>query len=185
VPELIDILDEQGNKTGQVLPIQEVHDKKLWHGVAHVWIYNDMGEVLLQKRDPTRKWAGNKWDLSAGGHISAGETPLQATIREAREELGLTLKPEDLKLVEKCLQNNEQPANRVHNAYEWDYIAMSDVSMDSVKLQEGEAVNAKWLPLKKFEKGLNDKEESQRYAPRDIGLYMHIIQSIKGALETG
>lgn len=182
MPELIDILDEQGNKTGQVLPIQEVHDKKLWHGVAHVWIYNDMGEVLLQKRDPTRKWAGDKWDLSAGGHISAGETPLQATIREAKEEVGLILKPEDLILVEKCLQNNEQPANRVHNAYEWDYIARSAASIDSVKLQDGEAIDAKWLPLKEFEKGLNDKEESQRYAPRDINLYKMIISAIRKEL---
>jgi isopentenyl-diphosphate delta-isomerase len=182
VVELIEVLDEQGNKTGRILPIQEVHDKKLWHGVAHVWIYNDKGEILLQKRDPTRRWAGDKWDLSAGGHISAGETPLQATIREAKEEIGLILNPDGLKFVEKCPQNNTQSTNRVHNAYEWDYIAKSDASIDKVKLQGGEAADAKWLPLDEFEKDINNPTTFQQYAPRDIRLYRLVISKIREEL---
>jgi 8-oxo-dGTP pyrophosphatase MutT (NUDIX family) len=35
----------------------------------------------------------NLWDVSVAGHISAGEGPVEAALREAQEELGVTLVP--------------------------------------------------------------------------------------------
>lgn len=36
--ELIDVLDENGIKTGQILPRKEVHQKGLWHRIIVVAI---------------------------------------------------------------------------------------------------------------------------------------------------
>lgn len=46
-------------------------------------IFNDKGEVLLQRRGDTNKWG------FPGGAIELGETPEMAAIREAKEETGL------------------------------------------------------------------------------------------------
>ena len=46
-------------------------------------IFNDEGEVLLQRRGDT-----NTWEFP-GGAIELGETPEMAAIREAKEETGL------------------------------------------------------------------------------------------------
>lgn len=44
--------------------------------------------VLLCRRAPTRAWYPGKWDLP-GGHIEAGETPVEALVRELGEEIGV------------------------------------------------------------------------------------------------
>ncbi len=46
-------------------------------------IFNEKGEVLLQRRGNTNKWG------FPGGAIEIGETPQMAAIREAKEETGL------------------------------------------------------------------------------------------------
>ncbi len=46
-------------------------------------IFNDQGEVLLQRRGDSNKWG------FPGGAIEPGETPEKAAIREAKEETGL------------------------------------------------------------------------------------------------
>ncbi|MBR2409935.1 MAG: NUDIX hydrolase [Lachnospiraceae bacterium] len=46
-------------------------------------MFNEKGEVLLQRRGDSNKWG------FPGGAIELGETPEMAAIREAREETGL------------------------------------------------------------------------------------------------
>ncbi len=55
-------------------------------------------EVLLQERVNTG-YMDNMYDMACSGHLEKGETLTQATIREAKEEIGIDLKEEDLKMV--------------------------------------------------------------------------------------
>ena len=57
--------------------------------MVHLHLFNTRGESFLQKRAKTKDIQPGKWDTSVGGHISPGETPDMALIREAGEELGL------------------------------------------------------------------------------------------------
>lgn len=49
-------------------------------------IFNERGEVLLQRRGDFNKWG------FPGGAIELGETPQMATVREVKEETGLDVK---------------------------------------------------------------------------------------------
>jgi 8-oxo-dGTP pyrophosphatase MutT (NUDIX family) len=54
------------------------------------------GEVLLQLRRGTG-YMDEHWAAGAAGHVEAGESVVGAAIREAREELGVTLDAADLR----------------------------------------------------------------------------------------
>jgi 8-oxo-dGTP diphosphatase len=56
---------------------------------------DEKGRVLLQHRTDDAKWYPNHWGFFGGG-IEPGETPEEAVMREAKEELGIEL--EELKL---------------------------------------------------------------------------------------
>jgi isopentenyldiphosphate isomerase len=98
VDELLDILDESGRPTGEVLEKSEAHRLGLWHRCFHCWICGSdaAGPYLLLQRRAAAKdtWPGYL-DITAAGHLSAGEEPLDG-LREIEEELGLQVNPERL-----------------------------------------------------------------------------------------
>ncbi len=89
--EKIDILNEKGELTGEVRSKKEVHELGLWHKSNHVWILNSHGELLLQHRAEQKENHGGDWDISAAGHVSAGEISIQSALREIKEELGIKI----------------------------------------------------------------------------------------------
>lgn len=74
--ELIDVLDENGIKTGEVLSRNEIHQKGLWHRAIVVAIVNKNNQVLLQQRSFKKDKNAGKWDISVAGHISTGQDAL-------------------------------------------------------------------------------------------------------------
>ena len=87
--ELFDIVDEDDRVIGQA-PRSRCHgDPSLVHRVAHVLVFNDRGELLLQKRSRTKDIQPGRWDTSVGGHLDPGEDSLRAAYREMAEELGV------------------------------------------------------------------------------------------------
>jgi 8-oxo-dGTP pyrophosphatase MutT (NUDIX family) len=52
-------------------------------------------QVLLQLREGTG-YMDDHWAAAAAGHVEAGESVLDAAVREAAEELGITIDPGDL-----------------------------------------------------------------------------------------
>ncbi|MBR0488083.1 NUDIX domain-containing protein [Candidatus Saccharibacteria bacterium] len=72
-------------------------------GVSVVFVYrrNAEGvlELLWQRRSPEIDRYPNDYDISAGGHINLGETPVMGAMREAREEIGAEFDADELKFV--------------------------------------------------------------------------------------
>jgi isopentenyldiphosphate isomerase len=90
--EYLDIFDEEMKHIGVEIR-QEVHEKGFWHQTFHCWvIQREEGRthLLFQRRHPSKDTFPNMLDVTAAGHLEAGETP-QEGIRELEEELGISV----------------------------------------------------------------------------------------------
>jgi isopentenyl-diphosphate delta-isomerase len=180
--ELFDVLDENGNITGIRKTKKEIHERGLWHQSVHIWIYNSKGEILLQKKSKNKdSWSG-MWDISVAGHISAGETPEHAVIREAEEELGIKVSLSQLKKL--GIRKSERDFNEInfHNkGFDYVYLLKFDGNIKKLKLNGKEVEKVKFFSPKQLEKELNDKELSKLYVPHK-GYYLDIINTVKKEL---
>ena len=62
--EYLEVVDEKGRIITS-LPRSEIHgNPSLMHKVVHVLVFNDKGELLLQKRSMNKDVAPGKWDTS-------------------------------------------------------------------------------------------------------------------------
>ena len=88
--EIFDVVNERDEVIGSA-PRKEVHAKGLWHRAVHVLVFNQRGDIFLQKRSMKKDIAGGKWDSSSSGHVDQGEDYDVCAVREMREEIGVTL----------------------------------------------------------------------------------------------
>ncbi len=97
--EYLDIVDENGIPTGQIAERTQVHREGLLHHTSHVWIvrrHEGRLQILLQKRCMAKDSFPGCYDISSAGHIPAGDDYVTSALRELKEELGVTVRPEDL-----------------------------------------------------------------------------------------
>ena len=90
VAEWFPIVEPTGIVTGRSTRQYCHGGSKPLHPVIHIHIIDRYGRIYLQKRSLKKDIQPGKWDTAVGGHVSYGETLLEATFREASEELGLT-----------------------------------------------------------------------------------------------
>lgn len=87
--EYFDIIDESCNIIGKATRKECHGNRSLAHCVVHVLVFNNKGELYLQKRSINKDIQSGKWDTSVGGHLNLGESFDQAVYRELKEELGI------------------------------------------------------------------------------------------------
>ncbi|WLR48251.1 NUDIX domain-containing protein [Halobacillus litoralis] len=96
--EMLTIFDEHERPIG-IKERERVHKDGDWHETFHCWMFHKEAEtthVLLQQRADHKKDFPSLLDITAAGHIEAGEDVLWAGVREIEEEVGLTVVPDDL-----------------------------------------------------------------------------------------
>ena len=176
--ELIDICDENNNLINIQKMKSEAHKDGLWHRASHIWIYNSNGEILLQLRAKEKPLYPDMWDISAAGHISAGEGPVASGLREVEEEIGLKLKKEDLdfwmirkvKAIFKEIKNNE---------FYYVYFFKFDGDINKLKLQKEEVQKIQFLPIDKIEEEL--KINLDKYVPHGE-YWFEVLDEVKKKL---
>lgn len=76
--------------------IKRIHEIAQPIFTAEVYIMHG-DEVLMFKRSEKKKNFPGFWSIP-GGHVDEGEDPLAAAIREVKEETGITVTPDNMKL---------------------------------------------------------------------------------------
>lgn len=94
--ELLDVVDPVSGRVLEQRSRGDVHRLGLWHQVFHCLVVRPAsGTVVLQRRSASKAAFPDLLDLSATGHLEAGEAPIEG-IRELREELGIDPDPDRL-----------------------------------------------------------------------------------------
>lgn len=146
--ELIDYYNENGTHLG-LIDKAIAHSKGLWHKSVHVWIVNDKKEVLLQRRCSQKKFFPNFWDCSFAGHIGAGETSIISAIREAKEEIGLTVEENELKFL--FTEKQEYSWDKILSREFVDvYVLHKNIDTNTLTFQEEEVESAEFVNLEKL-----------------------------------
>lgn len=157
------------------------------HGNAHVWIWRKSGgaiEVLVQLRAAGKKTWPNHLDISAAGHIDFDETPIQAAVRETREELGLTLDVSQLKLLFVHHQHmKDETSGVIENEFQWVY-GYELTGAVAMRYQQSEVGATTWLTLADFERLSTAKNAAQPLVPHGDAYFKSLLRGVAMAEET-
>jgi isopentenyl-diphosphate delta-isomerase type 1 len=107
--EIFDVVNDRDEVVGQQTR-GEVHRLGLKHRAVHVLVFNQRGELFLQKRSLKKDTFPGAWDSSTSGHLDQGEDYDTGAVRELREEIGLTATraPERLFQIEACEDTGQE-----------------------------------------------------------------------------
>lgn len=144
--EILDIYTRDGKHLGS-RPRSECHadNPGFYHKPVWIWILNDEGQVLVQKRSRAKKTFSGYWDMPSAGHVDAGESSINGAIRETAEELGVQTKPEDYEYLGEYISEITWEIGQI-------YFLRLNRKAEEMKLQEEEVEQVKWLSLAEFEK---------------------------------
>ncbi|MFA6957809.1 MAG: NUDIX domain-containing protein [Thermoanaerobaculia bacterium] len=163
--EMIDLLLPDGTPLGRAKAKSLVHRDGDLHRTAHLWIVTPDKRVLLQLRASTKVNHPSLWDVSVAGHVDAGETAVEAAIREAREELGIALRADELRHIATLRERVViEEGIYVDNEIEEVYLVRRDVDRAALVLQASEVDDVALVPLDQFR---------ERVAERDATMVEH------------
>lgn len=179
--ELWQLYDENGEAlAGKGASKEEVLKKGLLHGASHVWIWREekgRREVLLQKRAATKRTWPNRYDISAAGHIDLGETPIEAAIRESKEEISIDIDPENLARIG-IHRAHLQAGALIENEFQFMYSLRAQEQGFSLRAEEVAGIEWRLLDIFEVETVMNASAE---YVPHGTVYYQTIVEAIRDA----
>lgn len=148
--ELRDLYDENKKLTGEKIYKGQDVPKGRYYITVVVFIQNSKNEFLLQKRVKKKdgKWA------TTGGHPVSGETSKQGIITEIKEELGIDIPEENIKLF-KTIKTEDDFVDI--------YYLKEDIDINKIKIQKEEVSDVKWATINDIEKMIKEGEFSESH----------------------
>lgn len=158
--EYFDVVNENGNPTGETVARNIAHDKGIRHRTAHIWITRENNgklEVLMQKRSMNKDSFPGQYDTTSAGHIDAGEDVLTAAVRELQEELGIVANPNDftpLGTFPICYAEVFHNSRFVDNEVAFLFLYQKLVDTDTLSLQPEEVDGVDWFDIEEVLQGI-------------------------------
>ena len=150
--EICDIYDIYGNRTGKTFVRGEPLSDGQFVMIVDVWIVNSQDQILIQKRSRCKKDLPGIW-AAHSGCVLAGESSLQACIREPLEEIGIHILPHQIHKLNRKLKGKILSEN---------YIVEQDFDIADSVLQEEEVSQIMWVSVSQL-KQMTSRREFYRY----------------------
>ena len=133
--EILDIYNKFRVKTGETHERWRKQPNGDYHLIVFIAIFNSMGQMLIQQRQPFKQGWPGFWDITAGGAAISGDTSQQAAARELYEEVGITVDFSD------TTPHFTINTDRTFCDF---YLHQMDVDINSLQLAYEEVAQVKW-----------------------------------------
>ncbi|MDM9630525.1 NUDIX hydrolase [Robiginitalea aurantiaca] len=177
--EYVEIWDKTGKPTGDKAFKSEVHRRGWFHPTVHVWFYTRQNQVLLQKRADTKDTFPGLWDVSVAGHIHAGETPMEAVLREVEEEIGIRILPEDLNFMGRFLSEQAHPGGILDREFQYVYLTELKVPLQALKADPKEVAALELCSLLRLAEEVWGMADVGKYVPHSKPYYSAVLKALK------
>lgn len=172
-PELWDLYDREGNRTGEVWERRHGNFKSIpegrYHLVCDILVQHQDGSFLLTKRHSDKDVYPGYWEASAGGSAQQGETPGEGARRELFEETGI--RAESFELISVTFRDTS-------HSLVYSYFTVVDCDKDAIILQEGETTDYKWVDAA----GLIEYSESDLAIKSRVQRYQKYFEKVRNTL---
>ncbi|MCD8356091.1 MAG: NUDIX domain-containing protein [Clostridia bacterium] len=132
--EYLDIYDINRMRTGKTF-VRGEKPENGYYLVVQAIIFNTQGQMLIQQRQSDKLGWPNKWDVSAGGSVQAGENSQQAAGRELQEELGIAIDFSGIR---------PHISSTFMEGFTDVYLVEKDIDVTDLTLQKDEVQDARW-----------------------------------------
>ncbi len=147
--EKFELVNKDGEKTGNIITLEELEKKNrkrfpegCYLPVAGIVIINENNEILLERRSMKKVFGAGMWGTCAG-KVDYGETPIEAAIREASEEIGIKFDKDKLKpLATSIIRDGRYTI----------YYVKENIQLDQFKIQESELDEVRYFKIDEIEK---------------------------------
>ena len=181
--ELIDILDSNGNFTGEVAMKSVAHKKGWFHSTVHIWLYTKDQRILVQLRGRNKDTHPLLWDVSVAGHIGAGEEIEIAAIREVEEEIGLGISKYNLEKIGVFKSIQKHSNELIDCEFHHTFLCELKVPLKDLTKQDDEVEDLKLIPLLQFSQDTYGEANLNKYVSHEVDYYAEITRAIKKKLE--
>lgn len=152
--EIWDLYTSERKKTGRTHVRGEPIPEGCFHLVVHIWLRNASGQYLISQRSADRPTFPLMWETT-GGSVLAGEDSLAGAVREAREELGIDLPPEQGKLLFSKVRDWVDGERFGDIVDVWEFPYEGEANLDAA---EGEVCDTRWAGLPEIRRLLDSGE---------------------------
>ncbi|CAN0095403.1 unnamed protein product [Pylaiella littoralis] len=183
-PESLSRLTEPPRPAGFRKARGLVHADGDWHRSVHIWLHTSKGELVLQKRSASKDTFPGLWDVSVGGHVTAGEGSLETAIKETREELGLSCDETSFCFV--CtVATTAKGSTPMHgdflcNEYKDIYLLRHDGPVEELNFAPSEVEDVKLVPMDQLREAFESQDPT--YIPRPDYYIEPLFAALKEAV---
>jgi len=161
--ELLQLFDENKNMLNE--SIERDKKKELPEGkffmIILLFIENN-NKFLIQKTSVNRE----SEYATTGGHVTYGDTALKTVIKEAQEELGLTLKENEIKEIEIV---------KGKYGYVSIYYCNKKIDINKLKIQEEEVDSLYWMSIDE----INELIKEDKFRKSNIIPFQKVLEKTR------
>jgi isopentenyldiphosphate isomerase len=181
--EHLEILDRWGDKTGKTKHRKQILLDAEWHASSHIYIVNNKNQVLLQRRSLKKLILPGLLACPVGGHIKYLTSPVTTAVQEAKEELGLTIKANDLNYLgigRGTFDTNPQLALH-EREFIYVFIFDSEIEFD-LNIKNDEVEGLFWFEFEDFKSMVNNKSDELIPTWICYEMVLDYIENLRGKL---
>lgn len=151
------VLVDENNQVIGVAEKLEAHKKGLLHRGFSICVFNNAGELLIQRRNPAKYHSGNLWSNTVCSHPNPGESLTDAVHRRLFEEMGFDCAFKEIG----CFQYEVKFENGLIEN-EWDYIFVGQYDGE-VKPNPSEVSEYHWIEMDKLKEDIAKYPDKYTY----------------------